>query len=287
MNKFALTCSSVLALAILFSAPVASAQSSAPPAKPSTPPPAAASKQQAPAANAAPPSNPQFRDQKEKVSYALGLSLGISLRRQDLDVDTATLMRGMNDGISGAQALMTEDEVRATVAQMQNDLRAKQEEKARMAAVNNKKEGEEFLEANKTKEGVVALPSGLQYKVISQGTGPTPLATDTVVCNYRGTLINGVEFDSSYKRGQPATFQVNRVIRGWTEALQLMPAGSKWQLFIPSTLAYGDRGAGPDIGPNATLIFEVELVSVQPKPQPGQLAPPKPAPATPPNPTKP
>jgi len=283
MNKFALTSSSMLALAILLSAPAASAQTSAPPAKPSNPPPAA-SAQQAPAAGAAPHAAPEFKDQKERVSYALGLSLGTNLRRQDLDVDTATVMRGMNDGISGAQPLMTEEEVRATMVQMQTDLRAKQEEKARMAAVNNKKEGDEFLAANKTKEGVVALPSGLQYKIMTQGTGPTPLPGDTVVCNYRGTLINGVEFDSSYKRGQPASFQVDRVIRGWTEALELMPAGSKWQLFIPSTLAYGDRGAGPDIGPNATLIFEVELISVQPKPQPGQVAPPKPAPA---NPTKP
>jgi FKBP-type peptidyl-prolyl cis-trans isomerase FklB len=129
----------------------------------------------------------------------------------------------------------------------------------------NKKEGDAFLAANKTKEGVVTLPSGLQYKILQEGTGPKPTASDTVVCNYRGTLLNGTEFDSSYKRGQPATFAVGQVIHGWTEALQLMTVGSKWQLFIPPDLAYGPRGAGNDIGPNATLVFEVELVSIQPK----------------------
>ena len=135
----------------------------------------------------------------------------------------------------------------------------------KQSADANKKEGEVFLAANKTKEGVVTLPSGLQYKIVTEGAGPKPTASDTVVCNYQGTLINGVEFDSSYKRGQPATFPVGRVIRGWTEALQLMPLGSKWQLFIPSDLAYGERGAGGDIGPNATLIFEVEVISIQGK----------------------
>jgi FKBP-type peptidyl-prolyl cis-trans isomerase FklB len=135
------------------------------------------------------------------------------------------------------------------------------------AGETNKKEGEAFLAANKTKEGVVTLPSGLQYKVLKAGTGPKPSANDSVVCNYRGTLLDNTEFDSSYKRGQPATFPVGKVIKGWTEALQLMPVGSKWQLFIPSELAYGPRGAGPDIGPNATLIFEVELLSIQGKGQ--------------------
>jgi FKBP-type peptidyl-prolyl cis-trans isomerase len=133
------------------------------------------------------------------------------------------------------------------------------------AAAKNKTEGEAFLAANKAKDGVVTLPSGLQYKILTAGTGPKPTASDSVVCNYRGTLINGTEFDSSYKRGQPATFGVGQVIKGWTEALQLMPVGSKWQVVIPSSLAYGDRGAGAEIGPNATLIFEVELLSIQEK----------------------
>jgi FKBP-type peptidyl-prolyl cis-trans isomerase len=133
------------------------------------------------------------------------------------------------------------------------------------AAAKNKTEGEAFLAANKAKDGVVTLPSGLQYKILTAGTGPKPTASDSVVCNYRGTLINGTEFDSSYKRGQSATFGVGQVIKGWTEALQLMPVGSKWQVVIPSSLAYGDRGAGAEIGPNATLIFEVELLSIQEK----------------------
>lgn len=139
------------------------------------------------------------------------------------------------------------------------------EDSRQAAGATNKKEGDAFLAANKAKEGVTTLPSGLQYKILTAGTGPKPTATDSVVCNYRGTLINGKEFDSSYKRGQPATFPVNGVIKGWTEALQLMPVGSKWQLVVPPDLAYGDRGAGADITPGATLIFEVELMSIQDK----------------------
>jgi FKBP-type peptidyl-prolyl cis-trans isomerase FklB len=148
---------------------------------------------------------------------------------------------------------------------VQEEIGKQQQEKMQQARAANKKEGDSFLAANKGKEGVVTLPSGLQYKILKEGTGPKPTASDTVVCNYRGTSINGTEFDSSSKRGQPATFPVSGVIKGWTEALQLMPVGSKWQLFIPSDLAYGDRGAGGDIGPGSTLIFEVELLSVQDK----------------------
>jgi len=164
--------------------------------------------------------------------------------------------------------LLTEDEARATLTQLQTEVRSKQQEKMKVAGELNKKEGVEFLAANKSKEGVVILPSGLQYKILTEGTGPKPTASDTVVCNYRGTLISGAEFDSSYKRGQPASFPVNGVIKGWTEALQLMPVGSKWQLFVPAELGYGDRGAGADIGPGATLIFEVELLSIQGKDKP-------------------
>jgi FKBP-type peptidyl-prolyl cis-trans isomerase FklB len=148
-------------------------------------------------------------------------------------------------------------------------MRQKQQEKMQQAGATNKKEGDAFLAANKTKEGVVTLPSGLQYKILTAGTGPKPTTSDSVACNYRGTLIDGKEFDSSYKRGQPATFPVAGVIKGWTEALQLMPVGSKWQLFVPSDLAYAERGSGPDIGPNATLIFEVELLSIQSKDKAG------------------
>jgi FKBP-type peptidyl-prolyl cis-trans isomerase len=148
---------------------------------------------------------------------------------------------------------------------LQTGLRKTMMEKMQKVADKNKTEGAAFLAANKSKPGVVTLPSGLQYKILKEGTGPKPTASDTVACNYRGTLINGTEFDSSYKTGQPATFPVSGVIKGWTEALQLMPVGSKWQLFIPSDLAYGNRGAGADIGPDTTLIFEVELLSIQDK----------------------
>ncbi|MGH9712514.1 MAG: FKBP-type peptidyl-prolyl cis-trans isomerase [Candidatus Acidiferrales bacterium] len=196
--------------------------------------------------------------QKDKTSYAIGMNFGESLHKQSVEVDPNILMRGMKDALAGGKTLLTEEEARALIAELQGELRKKMEEK--MA-----KEGEAFLAANKTKEGVVTLPSGLQYKILKAGTGEKPTTSDSVVCNYRGTLINGKEFDSSYKRGQPATFPVSGVIKGWTEALQLMPVGSKWELFVPADLAYGARGAGGDIGPNSTLIFEVELISIPPK----------------------
>ena len=203
--------------------------------------------------------------QKDKVSYAIGMNIGNNLHRQSLDVDPKLLQKGLEDAMSGGKTLLSEDEARATLTQLQGEMREKQQAKMQQAGEVNKKEGEAFLATNKTKDGVVTLPSGLQYKVLTPGTGPKPTASDSVVCNYRGTLIDGKEFDSSYKRGQPATFPVAGVIKGWTEALQLMPVGSKWQLFVPSDLAYAERGSGPDIGPNATLIFEVELLSIQSK----------------------
>jgi FKBP-type peptidyl-prolyl cis-trans isomerase FklB len=206
-----------------------------------------------------------LKTQKEKASYALGMNFGTGLRKQSIDIDPAILARGLRDSFSNGKTLLTEDEAKAVLTQLQADVRKKQQEMAQQLGDTNKKQGIAFLEANKTKDGVVALPSGLQYKVLQEGTGPKPAPTDTVVCNYRGTLLDNAEFDSSYKRGQPATFPVTGVIKGWTEALQLMPVGSKWQLFIPSELAYGERGAGGQIGPNATLIFEVELLSIQAK----------------------
>jgi len=209
---------------------------------------------------------PELSTQKDKFSYALGMNVGTNLRRQSVPVDPDLLLRGLKDALAGGQTLLTEDEARAAITEVQNDVRKQQQEKARQLGEANKKEGDAFLAANKTKEGVVTLPSGLQYKILQAGTGPKPSATDSVVVNYRGTLVNGTEFDSSYKRGQPATFPVNGVIKGWTEALQLMPAGSKWQLFIPSDLAYAERGPG-EIGPNATLIFEVELLKIAEKDQ--------------------
>jgi FKBP-type peptidyl-prolyl cis-trans isomerase len=206
-----------------------------------------------------------LKTQKDKTSYAMGMNIGAGLRKQSIDIDPAIMARGLRDGFSNGKTLLTEEDERAILTQLQADMRKKQQELAQVAADTNKKEGLAFLEANKTKEGVVTLPSGLQYKVVQEGTGPKPSAGDNVVCNYRGTLLNNTEFDSSYKRGQPATFPVTGVIKGWTEALQLMPVGSKWQLFIPAELAYGERGAGGQIGPNATLIFEVELLSIQNK----------------------
>ena len=251
-----------------------------------TPPPStqgspASSTQQAPAAKAqkAPAKKPGqapasktpavlvLNTQKDKTSYAIGMNVGKGLHRDSVDIDPAILLRGLKDALAGGKTLLTDQEAQATLTALQNDLRKKQQELRQQATETNKKEGEAFLAANKTKDGVVALPSGLQYKILQEGTGPKPAPTDSVVCNYRGTLLDGKEFDSSYKRGQPATFPVNGVIKGWTEALQLMPVGSKWQLFVPSELAYGDRGAGADIKPGATLIFEVELLSIQPKAQ--------------------
>jgi len=203
-----------------------------------------------------------LKTDKEKQSYAMGMNLGLGLHRQGMTLDPTLLARGMKDAMAGGKTLLTEDEARAAIQQLQGDVKAKMEAKSKEDSAANRKEGEAFLAANKGKDGVVALPSGLQYKILTAGTGPKPTASDTVSCNYRGTLINGKEFDSSYKRGQPASFPVSGVIKGWTEALQLMPVGSKWQLFIPSDLAYGDRGAGNDIGPGETLIFEVELLSI-------------------------
>ncbi len=217
---------------------------------------------------------------KQKASYAIGMNLGGGLHRQNVDVDSAALVQGMKDALAGGKTLLTEDEARAALMQLQKDMQEKQQAKAAAEGDANKKEGDAFLAANKTKEGVVTLPSGLQYKILTPGSGPKPTASDSVVCNYKGTLINGTEFDSSYKRGEPATFPVTGVIKGWTEALQLMPVGSKWQLFIPSDLAYGPRGTpGGPIGPNATLTFEVELISIKEKPPaPDKVPPPAAAP---------
>jgi FKBP-type peptidyl-prolyl cis-trans isomerase len=202
---------------------------------------------------------------KDKASYAIGMNIGNGLHRDSVDVDTNILLEGLKVTLAGGKALMTDDEAKAALTALQADVTRRQQEKMQVVGDENKKEGDAFLAANKTKDGVVTLPSGLQYKILQAGTGPKPSASDTVICNYRGTLLNGTEFDSSYKRGQPATFAVGQVIHGWTEALQLMPVGSKWQLFIPAELAYGGRAAGPDIGPNSTLIFEVELLSIQEK----------------------
>jgi FKBP-type peptidyl-prolyl cis-trans isomerase FklB len=207
--------------------------------------------------------------QKDKASYAIGLNigrdLGEKLRKDSVDVNAPILLRGIKDALAGGKMLLTDDQAKAAMDAFMADLREKQEKNMAIAGDVNKAKGDAFLAANKAKDGVVTLPSGLQYKVISPGTGPKPTPSDSVVCNYRGTLIDGTEFDASSKHGGPATFPVGQVIKGWTEALQLMPVGSKWQLYIPSDLAYGSRGAGGDIGPNSTLIFDIELLSIKGK----------------------
>jgi FKBP-type peptidyl-prolyl cis-trans isomerase FklB len=212
------------------------------------------------------PPKTQLTTEKAKASYALGLNVGSSFKRQSIDIDPDIVAKGLHDAYTGAAPLLNETEATAALSQLKNQTMAKQQGQMAELGAKNKAEGEQFLAQNKAKEGIVTLPSGLQYKVLQQGTGPKPTASDVVVCNYRGTLLNGTEFDSSYKRGQPASFPVSGVIKGWTEALQLMPVGSKYQLFIPADLAYGDRGAGGgEIPPSATLIFEVELVSIEAK----------------------
>jgi len=202
-----------------------------------------------------------LKSQKDKVSYIIGMDIGNNLKKQSIDIDPNILARGVKDTLSGVKPLLTEKEIQETMATFQKEMMAKQEEVGK----KNKSEGEAFLAENKKKEGVKTLPSGLQYKVSKAGTGKKPKSNDTVTVHYRGTLINGTEFDSSYKRGQTVSFPVSGVIPGWTEALQLMEEGAKWQLFIPSNLAYGEKGAGNVIGPNATLIFEIELISIQEK----------------------
>ena len=204
-----------------------------------------------------------LKSQKDKVSYIVGVQIGTQLKNDSMDVDPALVSKGIRDGLEGNKLLISDQEAREVMTTFQKEQSAKVAAEKKMQGDKNKKEGEAFLAENKKKEGVKTTPSGLQYKVIKEGTGKMPKATDTVTTHYKGTLVDGKEFDSSYRRGEPASFQVNKVIPGWTEALQLMKVGSKYQLFIPSQLAYGERGAGAMIGPNATLIFEVELVSVK------------------------
>lgn len=211
----------------------------------------------------------ELKTPKDKVSYAIGMDMANSLKRNAIEVDPEILGQAMRSVLTGQKTILTDEEVKTTLTELQKEMQAKQQEKMKAEGEKNKKEGEAFLADNKKKEGVKTLPSGLQYKVMTEGKGKSPKATDTVSVQYRGTMIDGTEFDSSYKRGQAATFPVNGVIKGWTEALQLMKEGAKWQLFIPADLAYGEAGAGGGpIGANATLIFEVELVSIQQGQQP-------------------
>lgn len=203
----------------------------------------------------------ELKNEQDKISYALGFNIGNNIQK-DYKLNLEAFFKGIQDSHSGSN-LLTDEEMQATLTAFQQQMRQKQAETMKMKADSNKAEGKAFLEANKEKEGVVTLPSGLQYKVIKQGEGASPKASDTVSCHYRGTTIDGKEFDSSYKRGEPASFQVGAVIAGWTEALQLMTIGSKWMLYIPAELAYGDRGAGGVIEPGSALVFEVELLGIE------------------------
>jgi len=206
---------------------------------------------------------PELKSDKEKLSYSIGMDIGGNLKRESVEVDPDLLAKGLKDSYGGGKTLLTEDEALQAITTFQQALMAKQAEAMRKLGEKNKADGEKFLAENAKKEGVKTLPSGLQYKEIAPGTGKSPKATDTVTAHYKGTLIDGTEFDSSYRVGQPATFEVSGVFPGWTEALQRMKVGAKWQLFVPSNLAYGEAGRGAMIGPNATLIFELELISVE------------------------
>jgi len=213
-----------------------------------------ASAQDAPAA---------LKTQKEKLSYAIGMEMGKGVKSQGLDVDPGLISQGLKDAIAGGKSLMTDDELKTVIGGLQTEIKQKQMQAMEAASADNKKQGDAYLAENGKKEGVVVLPSGLQYKVITAGKGRKPAETDTVMCNYKGTFTDGTEFDSSPEGGKPVPFEIKSVIPGFKEALQLMPVGSKWQIVVPPGLGYGDHGAGNVIGPNATLIFEVELVSIQ------------------------
>jgi FKBP-type peptidyl-prolyl cis-trans isomerase FklB len=207
--------------------------------------------------------NSTLKTQKDKLSYTIGVNVGRNMKQLPSEIDLETFMKGFKDAFSGAKTILTNEEMQAVMVAFQKEMSAKQAEKLKALGEKNKKEGEAFLEENKKKKDVKTLASGLQYKVLKEGTGKIPKSTDKVSVHYKGTLIDGTEFDSSYKRKEPTTFPVTGVIPGWTEALQLMKVGSKWQLFVPSKLAYGERAAGPNIGPNSVLIFEIELLEIK------------------------
>jgi len=207
--------------------------------------------------------NPEVKEEKDRISYSVGYQVGGDFSRQGVELNPELLVKGIRDAMSGTKPLLSQQEMNRTLVDLKKKIVADQREAQQKMGEKNLADGKAFLPVNGKKEGVVTLPSGLQYKVLAEGKGKSPGPADSVNVHYKGTLIDGTEFDSSYKRGKPATFQVNRVIAGWTEALQKMKEGAKWMLFIPPNLAYGERGAGSRIGPNATLVFEVELISVQ------------------------
>lgn len=218
-----------------------------------------------------------LKSDKDKESYALGYQFGEGIKMQELDLDLDLLFKGVKDAFSGSERLLSQEETKRIISDLRKKVTAARQKQLQEQTAKNLAEGQAFLEENKKKEGVITLPSGLQYKVIAEGAGPSPKADDSVTVNYKGTFINGTEFDSSYARNKPETVQVNGVIKGWTEALQLMKAGAKWQLFIPANLAYGESGMPPRIGPNSTLIFEVELLSINKEDKPAGSETPPPA----------
>src|SRR5271169_6255776 len=237
----------------------------APAKAPAAPPAKAPAAAPAPAAQAPVPA-PTFKTQKEKASYAIGMEMGKGVKSQGIDVDPSIVLQGLKDALSDAKPQMSEEELRQVITALQQEVRQKQMQMQEAAAAENKTKGDAFLTENSKKDGVVVLPDGLQYKILTTGQGKKPAETDTVLCNYKGTFLDGTEFDSSARAGKPVPFEVRNVIAGFKEVLQLMPVGSKWQVFVPSSLAYGERGAGGVIGPNAALIFEIELVSIQETP---------------------
>ena len=210
-----------------------------------------------------PGEKPDVKPDMKKVSYCIGLSIGKSMKSQDLTLEVEDFLAGLRHGLAGDAPRMTEEDMRTAMTAFEQDMRVREADRTRREAEDNRTKGEAYLAQNKTKPGVKVLPSGLQYKVLKAGAGKQPKAADTVTVLYRGTFIDGTEFDSSHKRGEPVTFPVNGVIPGWTEALQLMKEGDKWELVIPAGLAYGERGAGGVIAPNAVLVFEVELIAVK------------------------
>ncbi|HSS99443.1 MAG TPA: FKBP-type peptidyl-prolyl cis-trans isomerase, partial [Terriglobales bacterium] len=282
------TLSSTLLLAVvtmLAGSAHAQTQPAAPAKKPTTP-----AKSQPANAAKAPAKTPaktgtalSLTTRKDKFSYALGMNfgqgIGERLKQEKIEFDPAIVARAVRDALSGAKLQLTDEQAKAVLMEVQTEVAKKHQELQKQLADKNKAAGDAYLAANKAKPGVVTLPDGLQYKILTPGTGPKPAGTDTVVANYKGTFVDGKEFDNSYKRNEPITIPVTGVIKGWTEALQLMPVGSKWQLAIPSDLAYGEH-ARPEIGPNQTLVFEVELLSIKPKEEAKPDAP-TPAPSTP------
>jgi FKBP-type peptidyl-prolyl cis-trans isomerase FklB len=269
----------LIVLTSFVAAPLAFAADADKKAATDTTPAAAAAMTPTPSPTATPdvPIGP-LKNQKEKASYAIGLDIGTTMKRQSIDISEDLMAKGVHDGLTDAKPLLTQEQSRAVMSTFQKDMMEKQAAVRKAEGEKNAEEGKKFLEENKKKPGVKTTASGLQYKVIAEGKGNSPKETDTVEVNYRGTLIDGTEFDSSYKRGKPAKFPVNRVIKGWTEGLQLMKPGGKYIFYIPPDLAYGERGAGSEIGPESTLVFDVELLGVSPAsttpvPKPGMMKP--------------